>query len=135
MSNRKLSLALTNIDFNAYRAYKNIHTDRNSNNFIQHYKQNALNKPIGSHSKRYRWNEVKNIAEFFELKGTLIQRKTEQRNKSACLWDSLINKTEGNESQFSHRKMIRCPSFNNNRRNDSESVGRLLDSPYNTINV
>jgi hypothetical protein len=65
-----------------------------------------INKPMGSQTKRYVWNEVKNKGEVFDLKGTLVKRKKPQVSKTieGTLWGSFCEKGE-NSYKSSNRKI------------------------------
>ena len=96
---KRVSAVLRNIDFNAYRAYKNItvengnHSERNPYNILKGG-NNLMKYPIALKEKRFRWQTSNNVAETTELKGTLFKRNDVSSTNGK--WDNLINKTEEN---------------------------------------
>ena len=96
---KRISAIIRNIDFNAYRAYKNLtnengnHSERNPYNILKG-SNNMMKYPFELKEKRFRWQTSKNLAETTELTGTLKERKdiTSTNGK----WHNLINKTEEN---------------------------------------
>ena len=95
--NKRMSTMIREIDFNAYRAYKNVtnekgnHTERNPYNILKGG-NNMMRFPFGLKEKRFRWQTSKNVAETTELTGTMFKRKDVTSTNGN--WSSLINKTE-----------------------------------------
>jgi hypothetical protein len=101
--NKRMSALIRDIDFNAYRAFKNVtnengnHTDRNPYNILKGG-NNLMKFPFGLKEKRFRWQTIKNVAETTELTGNMVKRK--DKSSTNGVWDNLINKTEENLDSY-----------------------------------
>jgi hypothetical protein len=95
--NKRMSAVIRDIDFNAYRAFKNVtnekgnHSERNPYNILKGG-NNLMRFPFGLKEQRFRWQTSKNIAETTELTGTMYRRK--DMDSTHGKWENLMNKTE-----------------------------------------
>jgi hypothetical protein len=98
---KRFSVALRNIDFNAYRAFKIaedevedpnlLYKRKNPYEMLHHGGHNLMRFPFGLKEKRFRWQTNKNLGEKCELKGNT--KKYHNKNNSVGDWEALMNKT------------------------------------------
>lgn len=92
----------------------------------------SIKKPIVPQGKRYRWEEIKNKAEVYDITGTLTN-KTHNKNLSrngnnGGLWESLMNKTDTDIK--TNRKILR-----NSSQESMLNVKNLITSSMNVYIV
>jgi hypothetical protein len=86
---------MRNIDFNAYRAYKNVNDENKDGKRKNPYEllkgeHNLMKFPFGLKEERFRWQTTKNLGEKQELNGTMVRRQSQPSTNN---WESLMNKT------------------------------------------
>lgn len=99
-SNKKMSLMMRNIDYNAYRGFKlSQETQENKKPNLKelvstHFTNNgSMRFPFGLTEERFRWQTNKNIGEKKELTGKLVRRNSDGVSKKSD-WKSLMDKTQ-----------------------------------------
>jgi hypothetical protein len=85
-NNKKTSAALRNIDFNAYRAFKLINSEKNQKSPMEILKvdYNLMKVPFGLTERRFRWQTEK-LFESMELKGNFKKKSQNSLNNSVFL--------------------------------------------------
>jgi hypothetical protein len=98
--NKKMSLVMRNIDYNAYRGLK-LSSEASENHKIDrkelvrtqlHSANGSVRFPFGLTEERFRWQTNKNLGEQKELTGKMVRRYSDM--SSTCDWESLIQKTQ-----------------------------------------
>ena len=98
MQSKRFSVAIKNLDFNAYRAYKLINDDSNKDKRLNPHKilrgeHNPMKYPFALKEERFRWQTSKNLGEKWELSGTMVRRYSQTRVDTTPDWGSFLQKT------------------------------------------
>jgi hypothetical protein len=98
--NKKMSLVMRNIDYNAYRGLK-LSSETSENHKIDrkelvrtqlHTTNGSVRFPFGLTETRFRWQTNKNIGEQKELNGKMVRRYSGMSSNGD--WESFIQKTQ-----------------------------------------
>lgn len=102
---KRFSVVIRNLDFNAYRAYKNVnetdHTKNKNPYELLHGQNNLMRFPFGLTEKRFRWQLSNNIGELWEVQGNMMKRHPKQalNRSTGNLWEDIMDRTEGVEEK------------------------------------
>lgn len=129
---KKMSVAIRNIDFNLYRAYKNINTNKagGHNPYEKlHGENNMARFPFGLTEQRFRWQFNPNEGERTELKGKLYRKsslQTEQREEHKADWATLMKRSSVDPEKKITRN--RASSY----KYEIESNSKRIVNPHHT---